>query len=453
VNSTAPQRSSLNAIAGPIVGEFVLGMLVAVAGLYLASHTSDAAAGSFGLTQVVLESLSVLFRVLAIGTGVVVGQALGSGRQHEVQRSAFAALGASTWAGLAVAFVLLVGHPVLLHMLNAPTEVLPIAGVYMMCLAPAMVLEAHNLSMAAVLRAHLYARDSLRIMILMHSTHLLLAWLLMRGVGGWDGLGLNGYALAYLASRALGLWLHIRFWRERLAMHPRTPHWWLMRWSAIGPILRVGIPGAAVELGYRLGFMVSIAATARLGVSALAAHAYTLQTLKFVLLISLSIGWAVEIMVGRLVGAGKLREADQMVKKGVRNGLLASGSLAVLAALSAPWLMQVFTKDPDIIRLCQTLLWLSVALELGRVFNLVVNGALRASGDVHYPMLASLGSLVFLLGAGSHWMGQWWGLPGIWLAYIADECTRGLLMWWRWRRGGWWGLARSTVRGLRQRQR
>jgi Na+-driven multidrug efflux pump len=158
VNSTAPQRSSLNAIAGPIVGEFVLGMLVAVAGLYLASHTSDAAAGSFGLTQVVLESLSVLFRVLASGTGVVVGQALGSGRQHEVQRSAFAALGASTWAGLTVAFVLLAGHPVLLHMLNAPTEVLPIAGVYMMCLAPAMVLEAHNLSMAAVLRAHLYAR-------------------------------------------------------------------------------------------------------------------------------------------------------------------------------------------------------------------------------------------------------------------------------------------------------
>ena len=63
MNAPAPPRNSLNAIAGPIVGEFVLGMLVAVAGLYLASHTSDAAAGSFGLTQVVLESLSVLFRV------------------------------------------------------------------------------------------------------------------------------------------------------------------------------------------------------------------------------------------------------------------------------------------------------------------------------------------------------------------------------------------------------
>ena len=62
-------RPSLNALAVPIFGEFLLGMTVAMAGLYLASHTSDAAAGSFGLTQQILESLFVVFRVLAIGMG------------------------------------------------------------------------------------------------------------------------------------------------------------------------------------------------------------------------------------------------------------------------------------------------------------------------------------------------------------------------------------------------
>ena len=62
-------RPSLNALAVPIFGEFLLGMTVAMAGLYLASHPSDAAAGSFGLTQQILESLFVVFRVLAIGMG------------------------------------------------------------------------------------------------------------------------------------------------------------------------------------------------------------------------------------------------------------------------------------------------------------------------------------------------------------------------------------------------
>lgn len=95
-------------------------------------------------------------------------------------------------------------------------------------------------------------------------------------------------------------------------------------------------------------------------------------------------------------------------------------------------------------------MWLSVALELGRVFNLVVIGALRATGDVHYPVYASIGSFALLLGLGSYFMGRWWGLPGIWAAYVADECLRGGLMWWRWRRKGWLAHARETLRGLRR---
>ena len=443
-------RPSLNAVAAPIFGEFLLGMTVAMAGLYLASHTSDAAAGTFGLTQQVLETLFVIFRVLAIGLGVVVTQLIGSGQQDAVKRTSYMALAASTWAGLLAASWLLFGKALTLDVLNAPDEVVPLAIGYMLLLAPAMVLEAYNISMAAVLRAHLFARESLFIMIAMHGTHLLLAFIFMRGLGTWDGWGLNGYAVAFLLSRGLGLLLHLRFWQQRMDLHPQLPHWWALPMRTLGPVLRIGLPGAAAELGYRLAFMVSLSATARLGVAALATHSYTLQTLKYVLLISMAIGWACEIMVGRLVGAGRLREADEMVRKGVRNGMLASGSLVLIAALCAPWIMRAFTKDPAIIDAAQTLLWISVALELGRVFNLVVIGALRATGDVHYPVYASIGSFLLLLGAGSYFMGRAWGLPGIWLAYVADECLRGGLMWWRWRRKGWLSHARETLRGLRK---
>lgn len=442
-------RPSLNAVAAPIFGEFLLGMTVAMAGLYLASDTSDAAAGTFGLTQQVLETLFVIFRVLAIGLGVVVTQLIGSGQQDAVQRTSYMALAASTWAGLLAAAWLLFGKTFTLDVLNAPSEVVPLAISFMLLLAPAMLLEAYNISMAAVLRAHLFARESLLIMVAMHGTHLLLAFVFMRGLGTWDGWGLNGYAVAFLLSRGLGLLLHLRFWQQRMHLHPQLQHWWALPMRTLGPVLRIGLPGAAAELGYRLAFMVSLSATARLGVAALATHSYTLQTLKYVLLISMAIGWACEIMVGRLVGAGRLLEADRMVRKGVRNGMLASGSLVLIAALAAPWIMRAFTKDPVIIEAAQTLLWLSVALELGRVFNLVVIGALRATGDVNYPVYASIGSFALLLGVGSYVMGRQWGLPGIWLAYVADECVRGGLMWWRWRRKGWLPHARQTLRDLR----
>jgi len=396
--TTTPVRPSLNKVAVPIVGEFILGMSVALAGLYLASHTSDAAAGSFGLVQQVLETLFVVFRVLAIGLGVVVTQRLGGGDLEQANRIARMALGASNWAGVAVALWLLLGGQLTLDILNAPEELWPMATLYMLLLAPSMTLEACNLSMAAVLRAHLHARESLLIMVAMHGSHLLLAVPLMRGWGDWDGLGLNGFALAWFLSRCLGLALHLWMWRSRMQIRPQARDWWRVPTELLWPVLRIGLPGAASEMVYRIGFMISLSAVARLGVAALATHSYVLQTLKYVLIISMAIGWACEIMVGRLVGAGQFRAADRIVRKGVRNGMLASGGLAILAAAAAPWLMRVFTRDPVIIEAARTLLWISVALELGRVFNLVVIGGLRASGDLHFPVLASVGPLVLLLG-------------------------------------------------------
>lgn len=444
-----PARPRLNAVAGPILGEFLLGYSVAMAGLWLASHTSDGAAGSFGLANQVLETLFVLFRVLAIGMGVVITQMLG-GQQHDAARqTALSGLAASTWAGLAVMFFLLLGNELTLDVLNAPEAIWPLAAPYLQLLAPAALLEGYNLTMAAILRAHLHVKDSLRVMIAMHGSHLLLAVPLMLGLGPWDGLGLYGYAVALLISRAIGLWLHLLMWRRRMALKPIPPDWWVVQPRVLAPALRIGVPGATYELGYRAAFLVSLAATARLGVVALATHSYTIQLLKYVLLISLAIGWACEIMVGRLIGSGQFHRARALVRKAVRNGLAASGLLALAAALSAPWLMRVFTRDPQVIEAAQVLLWIAIALETGRVFNLIVAGALRATGDVIYPVLASIGSFVLVLGLGSYLLGRSLGLPGIFIAYAADEWVRGLLVMARWHWHGWLPHARKAQRRVR----
>lgn len=446
-----PERPRLNAIAGPILGEFLLTYTVAILGLWLASHTSDGAAGSLGLANQILETLYVLFRVLAIGMGVVITQLLGGQQNEGARKTALSGLGACSWAGLLVAAFLLLGNDLTLDVLNAPEEILPLVSPYLQLLAPAAVLDAYNLTMAAILRAHLHVRDSLRVMIAIHCSHLALAIPLMLGVGDWEGMGLYGFAVAMVISRALGLCLHLILWRRRMALVPTWRDWWVFQPRVLAPVLRIGIPGATGELGYRAAFMVSLAATARLGVVALATHSYVLQLLRYVLLISLSIGWACEIMVGRLIGAGQFRQAQELILKGVRNGIMASGTAAVAAALAAPWLMRIFTRDPQVIHAAQTLLWIAVALETGRVFNLILPGALRATGDAIYPVTAALGSYIVVLGIGSYYLGHTFGLAGIFAVYAADEWTRGLLMLARWHWHGWLPYARSAQRRVRRR--
>ncbi len=444
-----PQRPRITPIAGPILGEFLIGISVGMAGLWMASQISDAAAGAFGLSQQVLESLFVLFRVLAIGVGVTITQALGGRRSDAAQRTALVGLGACTWLGAVAAIWLLFFSGWTLDVLNAPASVAALAGTYLPLLALAALLEAYNLVMASILRAHLYARDTLFVMLVMHATHLMLAFPLMVGVGDWDGLGLPGYALALTLSRATGLALHLWLWRRRMNLVPGHRDWWHCPARALMPVLRIGVPGASLDLAYRIAFLMSLSAGAKLGVSALATQAYVLQTLRYVLLISLAIGWACEIMVGHLIGSGEFRSAHQLVRKGLRNGMLASGAMALIVAAGAPWIMRAFTRDPVVIHAAQTLLWISFVLETGRVANLVVLGALRSTGDVIFPVSAAISSLILVLGIGSVVLGQRYGLVGIWIAYAADEWIRGALMFWRWEAHGWVTHARAIHQRMR----
>jgi Na+-driven multidrug efflux pump len=114
-------------------------------------------------------------------------------------------------------------------------------------------------------------------------------------------------------------------------------------------------------------------------------------------------------------------------------------------------LLRLFTQDPDILETGRHLMWLSILLETGRTFNLIVIGALRASGDSRYPLYAGAGSMAVVLAGGSWLLGvHWgWGLTGVWIAYAADEWIRGLLMWRRWLTLAWVPHARKTHARMR----
>lgn len=440
----------LFALAWPLFLELLLGISVGVAGTALAARLSDASGAAFALANHVVGMLFILFRIVGAGVGVVVTQNLGAGRRDAADSVARAALAASTWVGGLVALAALLGAAPLLRLLNAPAEVMPLAMPLLMALAPAMLLDAWNASMAGVMRAHLRARDTLVVMVVMHTTHLALALPLMLGVGAWPGLGLPGFALALVVARTLGLALHVWLWRVRLGLAPRAADWWQLRRAELAAMAHIGLPGAAENIAYRMGFMVSVAVAGSLGAQALATQAYAQQFIHLVLLFGLATGLSVEIVVGHLVGAGKLHEAHRLVRRALARGLAVSVVVATAVALAGPWLLRLFTHDPQIVAAAVVLLWWTVLLEPGRTFNLVVINALRAAGDARYPVVAGAASMLIVLAGGSWFLGSHLGLglPGVWMAYIADEWIRGLLMWRRWAQHKWVPHARASRRRL-----
>jgi putative MATE family efflux protein len=435
----------LFSLGWPLFVELLLGIGVGLVGTALAARVSDAAGAAFSLTNQVAATLFVVFRIIGAGIGVVLTQRLGASQHEAAQRLARASLGASTWIGGVTALIAFVCAAPLMRLMSAPPEIEPLAVPFLMMLAPALLGDAWNAAMASVMRAHLRTRDTLTVIIAMHLLHLVLAIPLM---GRW---GLPGYALALLISRALGVGLHLWLWRLRLSLVPQWRDWWQAPRTELAAMLRIGLPGAGENIAYRLAYMVSVAVVARQGAEALATQAYTSQLMYGVLLFGLATGLSVEILLGHLIGAGLLHEAHRLVKRALARGLMASVLIAAVAALAAPWLFTAFTQDRTIIAAGTTLMWITVLLEPGRTFNLVLVNALRAAGDARFPVAAGAASMVLVLAGGSWLLGTHfgWGLPGVWVAYAADEWIRGLLMWRRWATLGWVPHARSARKSHR----
>lgn len=453
--AAVPPRPSLVALTWPLFAELVLGLVVGLVGLWLASRMSDTASGAFALSNHVQASFFLLFRIISMGVSVVITQNLGAGNRAGADDTARASLGASTWLGLGAGVAVAVFAGPLLRLLNAPDNVMPLAEPYLQVLSISLALDAFNASMGAVMRAHMHTRDTLLNMIAMHSLHLAICWPLMVGVGPLPAMGLAGFAVAAAISRAFGVVFHLWLWRWRLQLVPQAHDWWRMRWRRLGPALHIGLPGAAENIAYRLALMVTVALVARMGADALAVHSYTMQVMYFILVFGLAVGFASEILVGHLVGARQLHEAHRLVRKSLRWGLLVSTGVSLTAALTAPWTLQLFTQDPHIIEQATTLLWITVLLEPGRTFNLVVINALRATGDARFPVVAGAASMVFVMAGGAWLLGVVFelGLVGVWIAYAADEWVRGLIMCARWWRLGWVPAARATHRRVtRQRE-
>jgi Na+-driven multidrug efflux pump len=111
---------------------------------------------------------------------------------------------------------------------------------------------------------------------------------------------------------------------------------------------------------------------------------------------------------------------------------------------------RAFTGDELTAGLIVAVLRIGMLLEPGRVFNIVVINALRATGDARFPLLAGIVSmwgvwvpLAWFLGIHSGL-----GVAGIWLSMCCDEWLRGLLMYHRWKQRHWVQHARQSRQAL-----
>ena len=192
-------------------------------------------------------------------------------------------------------------------------------------------------------------------------------------------------------------------------------------------------------MSFQLNQLVLVRIVVSIGDVALAARTYTLNLIVFSIVWSFALALGTQIKVAHFVGARRFDEAQAQLLRSLKLGMVLGFSVMVVLAAVARPLYGLFTHDPAILALGQTLMLLGLLLEPCRTSNMVVGGSLRGSGDARFPSLVSVGltwgiaiPLAWVFTSRLHF-----GLVGVWLAMIIDELSRGLMNFLRWQTGIW----------------
>ena len=169
------------------------------------------------------------------------------------------------------------------------------------------------------------------------------------------------------------------------------------------------------------------------------ARAYAAQIANFSYCVGAALAQANAIMTGWRIGEGDYEACDKGTKKAACIGICVAAGLETMFVLSANILIRLFTKDEQMISLVKMLLTIDIALEVGRVTNLIFGQALKTSGDALFTTIIGVMFMYLCMVGGTWFFGIHLNMlaVGAYIGLAIDECVRAVFMFLRWQSGRW----------------
>lgn len=447
------EKLSLFHLTWPIFLEVFLFMLMGIADTFMLSSLSDDAVSGVGAANQYIHIAILVLEVVGNGAAIVVSQYLGSKRFTEASKISGLAVTLNLGVGILLSIGFLLFSKSMMTAMNLQGDVLVHAHQYLSIVGGAIFLQALINALAAIIRVHGYTKQTMFVSLGMNVIHVVGNYVLIFGKFGFPELGVQGAAISSVISRFVALlvffWLLYQVMEYRVKMH----YYFTISKEYISKILKIGLPSAFEQILYQGCQIVFLYYVTYLGTESLAARQYAVNISMFTYLFAIAIGMGSAIIVGRLVGANDKDEAYKSVWTSVKWALSFTLVMVAIVMIFRVPLMSLFTNNEQVIKIGASVLILSILLETGRTMNIVIINSLRAAGDAKFPVAMGALSMVMM----SLPLGYFLvfvldlGLPGIWLAITADEWTRAIIMYFRWKSRRWERFA--LVRPVEEKER
>ncbi|MEN0000925.1 MAG: MATE family efflux transporter [Pseudomonadota bacterium] len=375
-------------LATPIIVALAAAVLIGVVDtIMIAPLGTKALAGASIAASIIVIFYSALYGLVSV-CGVLIAQAFGADNDDAVAVTVKASMVVSFLGGLVAALLMLAALP-LLPFLGQPQDVLAIIRPYWL----AMSLVLIPFSMFYALKGLFDATDRAWLGVVFSFVAVIINipfnWVLIHGIGTWNGLGLLGAGLASLLAQTVSLLVAVAYWRFSNAMaayRSTTP----IKRADMTIQFREGSPLALGYAGEGGAFAVAGLMLGLFGASALAANQIVGSVSAVLYMVPLGMSAAVAIRIGQAIGGQNGHRLRTIGLAALATVVVWMAAVMVLLFIFGDDIAAALSDEPTVIALAATMFLIFAAMQIADGIQATALGALRGMLDNRWPVIATL---------------------------------------------------------------
>jgi putative MATE family efflux protein len=387
--TAGPIGRSLMLLAVPMVLEVALESVFAVVNVFWVGRLGPDAVATVGLTEAMFTLVYALGMGLGIGATAMVARRIGEKNPEGAARSAVQAIALGIMVAIPIAVAGGIFAPDLLRIMGGSPELVASGSGYTRVLFAGNFVILLLFLINAIFRGAGDAAIAMRSLWIANICNLILDPLLIFGIGPFPEMGVTGAAVATTFGRGMGV--VYQFWRLSGA-HRFPIHRAHIRLDAplLATLVRLSGSGIFQIMIGMTSWIGLVRVISTFGSATLAGYTVAFRVILFALFPSWGMANAAATMVGQALGAGKPDRAEQSVWRAGLYNLWFLGAVGLLFVVAAPWIVRLFTSDPDVIRSGVSCLRIVSAGFPFYAYGMVLTNSFNGAGDTWTPTWINL---------------------------------------------------------------
>ena len=343
--------------------------------------------GAIAVSFPIILILMAIASGITVASNILIGQYFGAKDYDSVLYTSKVSTTVSLITALALAILGYIFAPPIMKFLNTADSIMEYSVSYFRISMIGFPFMFYYFLVSALLRG---IGDTVRPLIFLAISsiiNLILDPIMIKGIGPFPAMGLNGAAYATAFSQFISVLVSMIYLKMKNSIVKANPFNFVLDLNIVKLMFKIGMPFAAMQLIVSISWMFLNRLINTYGESASASVAVSMRvdSLSFLPLLALSAGIAT--MVAQNIGANKMERVKEIYKVGTILSIAISSFMALFSVLFPELIVRMFTDDMSVLKYTRSYIYVVMPSIIMLSVMFATNGVINGAGKTFMLMI------------------------------------------------------------------